>query len=56
MTNNDDKPTMEGGSYGDRRVLEQGRPDGYGKPSDDQPNLPSPQPVKVPGNVTRPRK
>jgi hypothetical protein len=45
-----------GGHDSDSGVLEKNRPDGYGKPSDDQPNLPNPQPVKVPGNVTRPRK
>jgi hypothetical protein len=52
---NDDS-TIERGSYGDRGVLEKGRPDGVGKPSNDQPNFPNPQPVKVPGNVTKPRK
>ena len=31
-------------------------PDGVGKPSVEQPNLPSPQPVKVPGSITRPWK
>jgi len=32
MANNDDKPTIERGSYGDRGNLEQSRPDGLGKP------------------------
>jgi hypothetical protein len=52
----DDRTTIERGSYGDRGVLERNRPDGLGKSSDDQPNLPNPQPVNVPGNITRPRK
>jgi len=56
MANNDDRPTIERGGYGDRGNLEQGRPDGLGSPSNDQPNRPNPQPVKVPGSVTRPRK
>jgi len=57
QSENDDRPTMERGSYGDRGSLESNRPDGYGSPSDDQPNLPNPQAVKVPGDVTpRPRK
>jgi hypothetical protein len=37
MTVNDNSPTIERGSFSDRAPLEQGRPDGVGKPSDDQP-------------------
>jgi hypothetical protein len=37
--NNDDQPTIERGTYGDRGVLERGRPDGLGSPSDDEPVL-----------------
>ncbi len=55
-TGNANDSTIERGSYGDRGSLEQGRPNGYGSPSPDQPNLPNPQPVKVPGNITKPRK
>jgi len=31
-------------------------PDSNGTPSDDQPVMPNPKPVRVPGNVTKPRK
>jgi len=46
------KPTIERGSFGDRGVLESGRPDGLGEVGGDQPVLPNPQAVKVPGDVT----
>jgi hypothetical protein len=60
--NGDDKPTepikvpystIERGSYGDRGVLESGRPDGVGSPSDDQPILPSRQAVRTPDDITK---
>lgn len=35
MANKNDLPTMERGSYGDRGVLEQGRPDGLGSPGNE---------------------
>ena len=41
------KPTIERGSFGDRGVLESGRPDGLGEVGGDQPVLPNPQAVKV---------
>jgi hypothetical protein len=47
----DSRPTIERGSYGDRSVLEEGRTDGVGKPGDNQPNLPSQQPVIVSATV-----
>jgi hypothetical protein len=50
---NDDKATIERGTYGDRGVLERGRPDGLGSPSDDQPILPSRQPIRTPPDVKR---
>jgi hypothetical protein len=53
MANDESKPTIERGSYGDRDVLERNRPEGYGYPSSDQPNLPNPQPVKVPTDFPR---
>ena len=46
----DGVPTIERGSYGDRGVLENRRPDGLGSPSNDQqkPDLPDMQPVIIP--------
>ena len=55
MADNESKPTIERGSYGDRGVLEQGRPDGVGYPSSDQEVLPSRQPVKI-GDIPPRRK
>ena len=55
MDDSENKPTIERGSFGDRGVLESGRPDGLGEVGGDQPVLPNPQAVKVPGDVT-PRK
>jgi hypothetical protein len=49
---NDSSTIEQGGG----NILERGRPDGVGKPSNDQPNMPNPQPVKIPGNVTRRKK
>jgi hypothetical protein len=52
MTNNNsgDQSTIEQGGTG---ILERGRPDGLGKASEDQPVLPSRQPIKTPGDVKR---
>jgi hypothetical protein len=52
---NDDN-TIERGGPGDRGVLEKGRPDGLGAPSNDQPNRPSPQIVNIPTNFPRRKK
>jgi hypothetical protein len=53
--NDDNKPTIERGSYGDRGVLENGRPDGLGSPSKDQTST-SDQLIKVPTSFTRKKK
>jgi hypothetical protein len=50
--NNDNKPTIERGSYGDRGVLESERPDGLGSASKDQTST-SDQLIKVPASFTR---
>jgi hypothetical protein len=50
---NDTEPTIERTSRDG--VLERGRPDGLGQPSDDQPNLPSRQPIRTPPNFTKKR-
>ena len=52
---NDDN-TIERGGPGDRGVLEKGRPDDVGKCSDDQPILPSRQPVNIPSDFPRRKK
>ena len=51
MANQDSNVPQQGGTK-----LDTNFPDGVGKPSDDQPNLPNPQPVKVPGSITPRRK
>jgi hypothetical protein len=51
--NNDDRPTIERGSQGDRGVLEKNRPDGLGSPSNDQPVRPSPEKVTIPTDFPR---
>ena len=44
MANDDDKPKLERGSYGDRGSLEQGRPNGLGTPGGSESvNTPSTQ-------------
>jgi hypothetical protein len=53
MASDNSGKTIEQGGSG---ILERNRPDGLGSPSSDQPNLPNPQPVKVPGNITRRKK
>ena len=51
--NDSDKPTIEQGGTG---ILERGRPDGLGSPSNDQPVLPSREKVTVPSGFPRRRK
>lgn len=53
---NEGKPTLERGSYGDRGALESNRPDGHGTPSEDAPILPSPERVTIPSGFPRKRK
>jgi hypothetical protein len=56
LANDESKPTIERRSFEDRGVLENNRPDGLGKPSDDQPVLPSRQPIPTPPDITKRRK
>jgi len=53
---NENKSTLERGSYEDRGVLERGRPDGYGYPSENPPALPSKEKAQIPQDWPRTRK
>ena len=51
MANDDSKIPQQGGTLDDAS-----RPNGYGTPSEDQPVLPSRQPVPTPKDVTKRKK
>jgi hypothetical protein len=54
MADQNNNPAV--GSASEGGLLDTSRPDGLGTPSDDQPVLPSKQPVRTPPDVTKRKK